>query len=199
MTDTTFTFIKTTVDLFKSKPDEKKDDILKRIKCFPGEMVTDRLLLKNVVDGYYAGKVTKEDAEGLMEQTIEKYRTPAQDTDKTDVKEEKVRVVKEVVEDLKKPITVPTVYKKGDVLMHPNFLHPYVLLYKKKGVWVCSLMTSEPTCDEILCKAESRFFPTSYITKVLFTVATPRGKYVQPYENNKHLNMVTQELKKIFL
>lgn len=29
---------------------------------------------------------------------------------------------------------IPTVYKKGDVLMHPVFQHPYILLEKKKSI-----------------------------------------------------------------
>ena len=43
---------------------------------------------------------------------------------------------------------VPTVYKKGDVLMHPVFQHPYILLEKKDEFWLCALITSEPTCPE---------------------------------------------------
>ena len=55
---------------------------------------------------------------------------------------------------------IPTVYKKGDVLMHPIFNHPYILLEKKEEHWLCCLVTSEETCPEILeaCKCiVSRF------------------------------------------
>ena len=39
---------------------------------------------------------------------------------------------------------VPSEYKKGDVLMHPIFHHPYILLEKKlDGSWNCGLITSE--------------------------------------------------------
>ncbi len=37
----------------------------------------------------------------------------------------------------------PTRNKVGDVIMHPVFKHPYVLLEKKEGYWVAALFTSE--------------------------------------------------------
>ena len=95
---------------------------------------------------------------------------------------------------------VPTRFKKGDVLMHPIFRHPYVLLEKKAGSWVCGLLTSEPKCPNILEKTESRFFVEEYFTRVMFIeTATPPGTYMYPFENPKQLKSVLLQLKQIFL
>ena len=95
---------------------------------------------------------------------------------------------------------VPTRFKKGDVLMHPIFRHPYVLLEKKAGSWICGLRTSEPKCPNILEKTESRFFVEEYFTRVMFIeTATPPGTYMYPFENPKQLKSVLQQLKQIFL
>ena len=95
---------------------------------------------------------------------------------------------------------VPTRFKKGDVLMHPIFRHPYVLLEKKAGSWICGLLTSEPKCPNILEKTESRFFVEEYFTRVMFIeTATPPGTYMYPFENPKQLKSVLQQLKQIFL
>ena len=58
--------------------------------------------------------------------------------------------------------------KRGDVYMHPIFKHPYVLLEKKKGFWLCGLLTTEPECTEILEPCDSRFFVSSYFTRVKY-------------------------------
>lgn len=95
---------------------------------------------------------------------------------------------------------VPTRFKKGDVLMHPIFRHPYVLLEKKAGSWVCGLLTSEPKCPNILEKTESRFFVEEYFTRVMFIeTATPPGTYMYPFENPKQLKSILLQLKQIFL
>lgn len=95
---------------------------------------------------------------------------------------------------------VPTRFKKGDVLMHPIFRHPYVLLEKKAGSWICGLLTSEPKCPNILEKTESRFFVEEYFTRVMFIeTATPPGTYMYPFENPKQLKSVLLQLKQIFL
>ncbi len=93
-----------------------------------------------------------------------------------------------------KPITT----KVGDVFMHSIFKHPYVLLYKKGEVWICGLLTTEPTCTEILEQCESRFFGTNYFTKSIFTVNEINGSFLGVYENNKHLKKITNDLKAIF-
>ena len=93
---------------------------------------------------------------------------------------------------------VPSKYKKGDTLMHPIFKHPYVLLEKKAGSWVCGLLTSEPTCPEILEKTDSRFFLDEYFTKVIFTTKEPIGTFMYPFENPKQLKSVLLQLKQIF-
>jgi len=95
---------------------------------------------------------------------------------------------------------IPTIYKKGDTLMHPIFRHPYVLLEQKEsGEWVCGLLTSDEKCDEILEKANSRFFSESYFTKALFTINKPFGPYMYPFDNTRQLNKVLKELKSIFV
>lgn len=92
----------------------------------------------------------------------------------------------------------PTEFKKGDVLMHAIFNHPYVLLEKKAEYWVCGLLTSEPNCSEILDKCESRFFTDNHFTRVMFTIAEPQGKFIAVYENTKQLTAITKKLKELF-
>lgn len=92
----------------------------------------------------------------------------------------------------------PNTYKKGDVLMHPIFLHPYVLLEKKADYWVCGLLTSEVNCGEVLDKCESRFFDNSHFTRILFTYTEPQGKFLAVYENTKQLTQISKKLKEIF-
>jgi len=92
----------------------------------------------------------------------------------------------------------PNVLKIGDVFMHPIFNHPYVLLQCNKGVWVCTLLTSNGELTEVLCKCESRFFYDSYISKVLFTITEPFGSFMGVYENNVQLREIKNELKQIF-
>jgi hypothetical protein len=107
--------------------------------------------------------------------------------------------VEELVTTGPKKKKVPTRFKKGDVLMHPIFRHPYVLLEKKAGSWVCGLLTSEPKCPNILEKTESRFFVEEYFTRVMFIeTATPPGTYMYPFENPKQLKSVLLQLKQIF-
>jgi len=92
----------------------------------------------------------------------------------------------------------PAEFKKGDVLMHPVFNHPYVLLEHRRGLWVCGLLTTEPTCSEILEPCDSRFFSESYFTKVIFTVTIPIGTWMNTYENLKQVRSITNQLKAIF-
>jgi hypothetical protein len=107
--------------------------------------------------------------------------------------------VEELITTGPKKKKVPTRFKKGDVLMHPIFRHPYVLLEKKAGSWVCGLLTSEPKCPNILEKTESRFFVEEYFTRVMFIeTATPPGTYMYPFENPKQLKSVLLQLKQIF-
>ena len=92
----------------------------------------------------------------------------------------------------------PSVYKIGDVFLHPIFLHPYVLFQKKGNEWICGLLTSESECSEILEQCESRFFDTNYFTKVIFTAKEPIGAFMASYDNNVHLKKVYKQLKEIF-
>lgn len=95
---------------------------------------------------------------------------------------------------------IPTKFKKGDVLMHPVFKHPYVLLASKKGEWICGLLTSEPKCPNILEKAESRFFAEEYFTRVMFIeTKTPPGTYMYPFDNPKQIKSILEKLKLTFL
>lgn len=93
----------------------------------------------------------------------------------------------------------PSVYKKGDVLMHPVFQHPYILLERKVGYWICCLITSEATCPEILEACKSRFFEDGFITRTVFTTVEPIGRFMYPYENARQLKSVAVKLKTIFV
>jgi hypothetical protein len=88
--------------------------------------------------------------------------------------------------------------KVGDIYMHPIFLHPCVLLEKQKdGSWICGLLTTEPTCPEIFCNADSRFVGESYFTTALFSVQEPNGRFFAVYDNDKHLKKVLKNLRKL--
>jgi hypothetical protein len=92
----------------------------------------------------------------------------------------------------------PVTNKVGDMYMHNVFQHPYILLEQKPdGYWICGLLTSEETCNEILYKTESRFLHESYFTRALFTVTEPTGTFYGVYDNEKHLKKVLSDLKKI--
>ena len=88
--------------------------------------------------------------------------------------------------------------KVGDVYMHGAFKHPYVLLEKKDGYWLAGLLSTEPTCNEILEPCRSRFFPDSFITRTMFTVTDTLGIFMNTYDNTPHLKKVTAKLKTIF-
>ena len=93
----------------------------------------------------------------------------------------------------------PTEYKIGDVFMHPIFKHPYVLMEYKNEQWFCALLTTEPTCSEILEPCRSRFFSNSFFTKVLFTTKEPVGSFGNVSENTRQINSVLKQLKEIFV
>jgi hypothetical protein len=88
----------------------------------------------------------------------------------------------------------PKFHKVGDVFMHIVFNHPYVLLEKRDGFWVCGLMTSESKCPEILEECRSRFFE-GYITKTLFTASEIQGSFINNYDNTRHLKKVLIKLR----
>jgi hypothetical protein len=88
----------------------------------------------------------------------------------------------------------PKFHKVGDVFMHIVFNHPYVLLEKREGFWVCGLMTSESKCPEILEECRSRFFE-GYITKTLFTASEIPGSFINNYDNTRHLKKVLVKLR----
>ena len=90
----------------------------------------------------------------------------------------------------------PSFHKVGDVFMHPHFQHPYVLLEKREGFWICGLMTSESKCPEILEPCRSRFFE-GYLTKTLFTASEIQGSFVNNYDNTRHLQKVIKKLRQI--
>lgn len=91
---------------------------------------------------------------------------------------------------------IPNKNKVGDVFMHPIFQHPCVLMEKKENGWLCGLLTSEPTCSEILCKADSRFYYDSFFTEVLFMMNEINGRFHGIYDNDKHIKQILHTLKK---
>jgi hypothetical protein len=91
-------------------------------------------------------------------------------------------------------------FKKGDILMHPVFRHPYILLKKKKGYWICGLMTSDGNCLEILEKVESNIlkkYKNHFFTKVIFTSSELSGKYLCRFDNKEQLKSLLKKLKKV--
>jgi hypothetical protein len=92
----------------------------------------------------------------------------------------------------------PNTNKIGDVYMHPIFQHPYVLLKKSKHGWVCTLITSDEKCKEIVTPCKSRFYPDRYFTKVLLTVEEPIGRFMSVYDNPSQLKKIFNTLKLTF-
>jgi hypothetical protein len=90
----------------------------------------------------------------------------------------------------------PKFNKVGDIYMHPVFQHPYILLEKKDGFWICGLITSESKCPEILEKCRSRFLE-GYITKTIFTSSEIQGSFINNYDNTRHLKKVLVKLREI--
>lgn len=88
----------------------------------------------------------------------------------------------------------PLTNKVGDVYMHPVFKHPYILLKKRKGYWICSLLTSNGSNPEVLEECESRFFQNKFITKTLFTASEIQGSFMNTFENLKQVNRVYKEI-----
>lgn len=88
----------------------------------------------------------------------------------------------------------PKFNKVGDVYMHPIFQHPYVLLEKKDGMWICGLITSESKCPEILEPCRSRFIK-DYFTKTLFTASEIQGSFINNYDNTRHLKKILVKLR----
>lgn len=96
------------------------------------------------------------------------------------------------------PKPKPNSFKPGDVLRHPIFHHPYVLLEKNEDSWICGLLTTDADCAEILEKCNSRFYRESYFTKVIFTESDTRGMFHGVFENKTQLTRVLKSLKTTF-
>ena len=90
----------------------------------------------------------------------------------------------------------PSFNKVGDIYMHPIFQHPYILLEKREGNWICGLITSESKCPEILEECRSRFL-NGFLTKTLFTASDIQGSFVNNYDNIRHLKKVLIKLREI--
>lgn len=91
----------------------------------------------------------------------------------------------------------PKFNKVGDIYMHPIFNHPYILLAKREGHWICGLITSEINCTEILEPCKSRFI-VGYFTNALFTVSEINGSFINVYDNTKHLKKLLIKLVEVF-
>jgi hypothetical protein len=90
----------------------------------------------------------------------------------------------------------PKFTKVGDIYMHPIFQHPYLILDKRDGYYICGLITSESSCPEILEACRSRFME-GYITKTLFTASEISGSFINNYDNTRHLKKVLVKLREI--
>lgn len=144
-------------------------------------------------------EVTKYIKSNITGVSKEELKRVLNDIQNRDLLKEENKVTDALVGGPKKK-KIPTKFKKGDVLMHPIFRHPYVLLASKKGQWICGLLTSEPKCANILEKAESRFFEEEYFTRVMFTeTKTPPGTYMYPFDNPKQIKSILEKLKLTFL
>jgi hypothetical protein len=205
--------LRSIVSEFENLPMEKKGSIISKANCLPKIMGPEKLIIQRSISDFYSNKLPKEIVVSLLKKMLSKYENPEtpQEAD-GDNSETSIEVDTEAITEVYTPpvdtkeinetphkIKLPTTLKKGDVIFSFGLNHPIILLYKKKDVWICAMMTSNPKCPEVLCKAESRFFPESYITKTLLSQSVIYGKYMFPYDNPKHLNYIYGELKNHFL
>ena len=74
---------------------------------------------------------------------------------------------------VKHKFETPDQFKPGDIIYSRLINHPCVLLkHLDDDQFLATGFTTDPSCKQILCPCESRFFPDSFITKSLFTVTT---------------------------
>lgn len=172
-----------TIDSLREKinTDYNKSDLKKWLTALPKH----EPLKSPLMQSYNKGKISKSEIESILSST-----------EWLDEESASIEVKNLIKGKTKK--NFPTRYKKGDTLMHPIFRHPYVLLEKSEDGWICGLLTSEENCNEILEKCNSRFFESSFFTKVLFTVNEPIGTYMFPFDNNRQTNSILVKLKSIF-
>ena len=182
-----------TKEIFKEKIKQEYDfDKLKRwVTPLPGKLLTPSQMTKAEFLESIKGNFSRVAVEAWVEQLADTPLTaavpaPTQTTAAAPVQTAKGK-------------KIPSFYKKGDVLMHAVFKHPCVLLEKKGSTWICGLLTSEPTCTEILAKADSRFFGDNYFTKTIFTLSDPSlCQFMYPFDNDKQIEEVLLKLKEIF-
>jgi hypothetical protein len=183
-----------TKEIFKEKIKEEYDfDKLRRwVTPLPGKLLTPSQMTKAEFLESVKGNFSRVAVEAWVDQLADSPLTaavpaPAQTPAPTQA------------QTTSKGKKIPSFYKKGDVLMHSVFRHPCVLLDKKGDSWICGLLTSEPTCTEILAKADSRFFHDNYFTKTIFTLSDPSlCQFMYPFDNDKQIEEVLIKIKEIF-
>jgi hypothetical protein len=181
-----------TKEIFKEKIKEEYDfDKLKRwITPLPGKLLTPSQMTKAEFLESVKGNFSRVAVEAWVDQLADSPLTAAVPAPAT---------AAAPVSAPSKGKKIPSFYKKGDVLMHAVFKHPCVLLEEKGGAWICGLLTSEPTCTEILEKADSRFFQENYFTKTMFTLSDPSlCQFMYPFDNDKQIDSVRIRIKEFF-
>ena len=181
-----------TKEIFKEKIKEEYDfDKLKRwVTPLPGKLLTPSQMTKAEFLESVKGNFSRVAVEAWVDQLADSPLTAAVPAPAT---------AAAPVSAPSKGKKIPSFYKKGDVLMHAVFKHPCVLLEEKGGAWICGLLTSEPTCTEILEKADSRFFQENYFTKTMFTLSDPSlCQFMYPFDNDKQIDSVRIRLKEFF-
>ena len=181
-----------TKEIFKEKIKEEYDfDKLKRwVTPLPGKLLTPSQMTKAEFLESVKGNFSRVAVEAWVDQLADTPLTAAVPAPST---------ASAPVSAPSKGKKIPSFYKKGDVLMHAVFKHPCVLLEEKGGAWICGLLTSEPTCTEILEKADSRFFQENYFTKTMFTLSDPSlCQFMYPFDNDKQIDSVRIRLKEFF-
>lgn len=181
-----------TKEIFKEKIKQEYDfDKLKRwVTPLPGKLLTPSQMTKAEFLESIKGNFSRVAVEAWVDQLADSPLTAAVPAPAT---------ASAPVAAPSKGKKIPSFYKKGDVLMHAVFKHPCVLLEEKGGAWICGLLTSEPTCTEILEKADSRFFQENYFTKTMFTLSDPSlCQFMYPFDNDKQIDSVRIRLKEFF-
>lgn len=184
-----------TKEIFKEKIKEEYDfDKLKRwVMPLPGKLLTPSQMTKAEFLESIKGNFSRVTVEAWVDQLADSPLTAAVPAPQT------TSTAPAQAQATSKGKKIPSFYKKGDVLMHAVFRHPCVLLEQKGDSWICGLLTSEPTCTEILAKADSRFFGDNYFTKAIFTLADPSlCQFMYPFDNDKQIEEVLIKIKEIF-
>jgi hypothetical protein len=98
----------------------------------------------------------------------------------------------------------PEFFIEGDILFHPIFKHPYILLRNKKneGVWLATILTSNEKFENLLLdskgepiRVKSRFLKGGgYVSIATFEVSKVTGTYIGTCDSKAQVKTIAGSL-----